>query len=170
MAVFAGLAEVAMTVGLATVSQELQSTLLWFVVGFPLFLVALFFVTLNFNHTVLYAPQDFSDETNFVKLISPEPPVDISHGVSVDVDRIASQPFTEMKTVQQIRETVMRLYDTADAEIYATNIGYRPDDRASRTGSIRTGQHSSTRRMGYTDLSREYFPLTAQRKKKRFGQ
>ncbi|NQT92860.1 MAG: hypothetical protein HQ559_08870 [Lentisphaerae bacterium] len=130
IAAFAALAQVAMTGGLALVSPELQSTLLCFIIGFPVLLVILFFATLNFNYRVLYAPRDFADESNFVKLISPEPPVDISHGVCVDVNGSASQPFTEMKTVEQIRETVTRLYNTDNAEIYATNIGYRPDDRA----------------------------------------
>src|SRR5690606_32026444 len=33
---------------------------------FPVFLVGTFFLTLNFNHRVLYAPSDYRDENNFV--------------------------------------------------------------------------------------------------------
>lgn len=129
IAVFAGLSEVAMTSALLAVDKELQIFLLYFIIGFPVLLVTLFFLTLNFNHRVLYAPHDFIDESNFVKLISPPPPVNLSNGISIDLEAAASQSFTEMKTVAQIRETITQLYNTPDAEIYATNIGYRPDDK-----------------------------------------
>lgn len=38
---------------------------MWFVMLFPTLLVVLFFLTLNFNHTVLYAPGDYSNERYF---------------------------------------------------------------------------------------------------------
>lgn len=46
---------------------ENQSTYIWFLMFFPPFLVGLFFITLNFNHKVLYAPSDYKDEDNFFK-------------------------------------------------------------------------------------------------------
>lgn len=36
---------------------------------FPFALIAVFFLTLNFNHRVLYAPSDFKDEDNFVNIL-----------------------------------------------------------------------------------------------------
>jgi hypothetical protein len=36
---------------------------------FPFALISLFFITLNFNHRVLYAPSDFKDEDNFVNIL-----------------------------------------------------------------------------------------------------
>jgi hypothetical protein len=68
IAIFAALAEVAGTVALATMDKGLQQTFVWFVMGFPTFLVALFFVTLNFNPKVLYAPSDFRNEENFLSM------------------------------------------------------------------------------------------------------
>jgi hypothetical protein len=45
-----------------------QSIFLWFLILFPSILVVLFFLTLNFNHTVLYAPGDYSDGAEFRKV------------------------------------------------------------------------------------------------------
>lgn len=35
---------------------------------FPVLLILLFFLTLNFNHKVLYSPGDFQDERHFVRM------------------------------------------------------------------------------------------------------
>lgn len=68
IAIFAGLAEVAGTVVLPFVAEANQNTYIWFLVLFPVLLVALFFATLNFNPRVLYAPSDFADEKNYMDL------------------------------------------------------------------------------------------------------
>lgn len=72
IAIFAGLAEVAGTVALATVDKSLQGTFVWFVMGFPTVLVALFFLTLNFNPKVLYAPSDFRSDDTFLNMLAGE--------------------------------------------------------------------------------------------------
>lgn len=66
--IFAGIAQVAGTIVLPLVEQELQSVFIWYVMGFPVLLVLLFFATLIFKPKVLYAPSDFTDEQNFMKL------------------------------------------------------------------------------------------------------
>lgn len=68
--VFAGIAEVAGTAVLPLVSTELQKFFIWYVMGFPVLLVVLFFITLNKNPKVLYAPSDFADENNFMELLT----------------------------------------------------------------------------------------------------
>lgn len=68
IAIFAGSAEVVATVVLATVSESVQQILVWYVISFPVFLVLLFFITLWINHTLLYAPSDFSNEQYFFEL------------------------------------------------------------------------------------------------------
>jgi hypothetical protein len=68
IAIFACLAEIAGTVAMATVSKELQSTFVWFVMGFPTLLVVLFFATWNFNSKVLYAPSDFQSDEKFLEM------------------------------------------------------------------------------------------------------
>lgn len=67
--IFAVLSEIAMTTALGIVDKSLQSTFLWFVMGFPVLLISFFFLTLNFNPKVLYAPSDFKDENLFVQTI-----------------------------------------------------------------------------------------------------
>lgn len=66
IAIFAALAEIAGTVALKLVADNLQATFIWFVILFPVLLVLLFFITLNFNPKVLYAPSDFKNEENFL--------------------------------------------------------------------------------------------------------
>lgn len=67
--IFAGIAEVAGTAVLPLMSESLQKIFIWYVMGFPILLVLLFFITLNVNPKVLYAPSDFKDEKNFMELI-----------------------------------------------------------------------------------------------------
>ena len=67
IAMFAGIAEISGTVVLPFMAPANQSTYIWFLMVFPIFLVGLFFLTLNFNHRALYAPSDYNNEDNFIK-------------------------------------------------------------------------------------------------------
>lgn len=69
IAIFAGSAEVAGTVAIKLVSPELQNVFVWFVMGFPVLLVFLFFLTLNFNSTAFYAPSDFRNDEGYLKML-----------------------------------------------------------------------------------------------------
>lgn len=66
IAIFAGLAELGGTAVLPTLDVETQKVYVWFLMIFPHFLVAAFFLLLWKKHTHLYAPSDFADEKNFV--------------------------------------------------------------------------------------------------------
>ncbi len=68
IAIFAGIAEISGTMVLPHISPENQETFIWFLMTFPFSLVVLFFITLNWNYKVLYAPSDFKDEEHFVRL------------------------------------------------------------------------------------------------------
>lgn len=72
--IFASLAEVCGTVIFLKICPELQNIFIWFVIGFPVLLVFLFFLTLNFNPTVLYAPSDFKNEDNFLRSLRKQTP------------------------------------------------------------------------------------------------
>jgi hypothetical protein len=69
IAIFAGLAEVAGTVSIKLVSPDLQHIFVWFIMVFPVFLVLLFFFTLNFNSEKLYAPSDFRNDESFLSTL-----------------------------------------------------------------------------------------------------
>lgn len=68
IAIFAGIAEVSGTIVLPFVSETNQELFIIFLICFPSILVVLFFITLNFNNKVLYAPSDYKDETNYIKI------------------------------------------------------------------------------------------------------
>ncbi len=69
IAIFAGLAEVAGTTVLALLPESLQRIFMWFVIVFPVLLVALFFFVLWFKPKHFYAPSDYKDEKHFFDLM-----------------------------------------------------------------------------------------------------
>lgn len=69
IAIFAGIAEVSGSAVLPFISETNQQTYIWFLMLFPFALITLFFMILNWNHKVLYAPSDFEDEDNFVNIL-----------------------------------------------------------------------------------------------------
>jgi len=107
IAIFAALAEVAGTVALATIDKSVQSTFIWFVMGFPVLLVVLFFLTLNFNPRVLYAPSDFKDEANFIRIVMG------SKKLSADFDTLSKLLETAK---EQIVNQVAKEVGTRDVE------------------------------------------------------
>ncbi|WP_200587597.1 hypothetical protein [Stutzerimonas stutzeri] len=66
IAMFAAIAEISGTAVLPFIHESNQSIYVWFLIIFPVLLIALFFLTLNFNHRVLYAPSDYQNEDNFL--------------------------------------------------------------------------------------------------------
>lgn len=66
IAIFAALAEINATIAIGLIDKELHSIFIWFVIGFPVLLVILFFATLNLNTKVMYSPSDFKDDKNFM--------------------------------------------------------------------------------------------------------
>ncbi|MEN5057614.1 hypothetical protein [Sphingobacterium kitahiroshimense] len=71
IAIFAALAEINATVSIGLVDKELQQTFIWFVILFPTLLIVLFFVTLNYNTKVIYAPSDYKTDESFQKMFLP---------------------------------------------------------------------------------------------------
>lgn len=108
IAIFAALAEVAGTVALKIVSPELQVTFIWFVMLFPALLVLLFFITLNFNPKVLYAPSDFKNEENFLNVIG-----GVNH-LSVNLDDVHNQ--LEVFKTQIIDDAVKQIGTVSEQE------------------------------------------------------
>ena len=103
IAIFAGLAEVAGTVALATANKEVQPTFVWFVMGFPTLLVVAFFLTLNFNPRVLYAPSDFRTDDNFLHMLSGGRAMNENFRSLAQQLEVASRSILE-ETVKQLGE------------------------------------------------------------------
>ncbi|VUG06186.1 hypothetical protein PPOLYM_02579 [Paenibacillus polymyxa] len=68
VAIFAGLAEVAGTVALGLLDSSTQRIFIYFVMGFPVLLVSLFFLVLYHKHSVLYSPSDFDNQEHFLRV------------------------------------------------------------------------------------------------------
>ncbi|WP_407559676.1 hypothetical protein [Vibrio parahaemolyticus] len=68
IAMFAGIAEISGTIVLPFIDVANQAIYIWFLMLFPVILISLFFITLNFNHRVLYAPSDYKNESHFLEL------------------------------------------------------------------------------------------------------
>jgi DNA-binding MarR family transcriptional regulator len=130
IAIFAALAEIAGTIALKIVTPELQGTFVWFVMGFPALLVLLFFITLNFNPKVLYAPSDFRDEENFLTTITGVS--NLSQNLAVVqqqlegatgkiVEDLAAQIGTANQAqIEQLTEIVDNRIDSVKAQIKVT--------------------------------------------------
>lgn len=100
IAIFAGIAEVCGTTVLPFVTDDNQLTFIYFLIAFPSALVIIFFITLNFNNKALYAPSDFTDEENYIKIFK----YDISRQEKVEVKvtsdeliQILNENFSEFK-------------------------------------------------------------------------
>ncbi len=69
IAIFAMLTEASATASLPFLDDSDRNVYVWFLISFPLCLIFLFFVTLNFNYKSLYAPSDFEKGEDFIKII-----------------------------------------------------------------------------------------------------
>ncbi len=126
IAIFAGLAEVVSTVALITVSIEVQVILVWFVMLFPLFLAVLFFVTLNFNPQVLYAPSDFQNEENFLNVLRNKKSLEVSFSklneelesstdkiLETIISRFGQEAKTQRKSLRQLIDNQIKELKTS---------------------------------------------------------
>ena len=66
--IFAGLAETAGVVILPFLAEAYQKYFMWYVMGFPVLIVCLFFYVLVRHPENLYAPSDYRDEENYVRI------------------------------------------------------------------------------------------------------
>ena len=67
IAMFAGIAELSGTVVLPFLEKPIQDVYVWFLMGFPVLMIYLFYKTLWRDHTVLYAPSDFQKDESFMQ-------------------------------------------------------------------------------------------------------
>ncbi|MEL4342295.1 hypothetical protein AAEH92_16385 [Shewanella xiamenensis] len=120
IAIFAGLAEISGTVVLPLLEKDSQLIYLWFLMGFPVLLICLFFLTLNFNYKVLYAPSDFKDEDNFLKLFGKPTFEEKIDKISSELDEAEEEPkgngvqINELKYRELIRKNMTSTHYMAE--------------------------------------------------------
>jgi len=85
IAIFAGTAEISGTAILPLLETQSQQIYIWFLMLFPLILIVFFFITLNWNHKVLYAPSDFSDENHFIDILKKPSIQEAITGIEIDL-------------------------------------------------------------------------------------
>lgn len=100
IAIFAAIAEISGTTVLPFIESENQGIYIWFLMIFPVFLVGIFFLTLNFNHKVLYAPSDYKNEDNFLKSFSRATTQEKEDKLREDIEEAEDNSPTEEDVVE----------------------------------------------------------------------
>jgi len=98
IAIFAGIIESSALATLPFLSEKSQGLYTWFLVGFPFFLTALFFLTLNFNYKSLYKPEEAGTAT---EAATPDPTIDVQPLTALS-DRPNENPETPSSAVQPV--------------------------------------------------------------------
>lgn len=73
--IFAGVVEIFGNIVLPLLDDPLQTTYMWFLILFPTLLVIAFFITLNFNHKVLYIKTNEQEDYDASSLRNKQPDV-----------------------------------------------------------------------------------------------
>lgn len=94
IAMFAAITEIGGTVVLPFIEVENQETFVWFLILFPSFLIGAFFLTLNLNHHVLYAPSDFRNEENYLKGLLRASPAERADKLKEEFKDIQAKPIS----------------------------------------------------------------------------
>jgi len=68
-----------------------------------------FFLTLNFNHKVLYAPSDFSDEINFMNLFGRATPLQKEQSINKEAQEIVRDEKSAVHDTNKIASTMNRI-------------------------------------------------------------
>lgn len=109
IAIFAAIAEISGTTVLPFIESNNQETYIWFLMIFPIFLVGTFFLTLNFNHKVLYAPSDYKDESNFLKLFDKASPEEqerkLREEIAESAEESSEEPREDPRTTSEQTES-----------------------------------------------------------------
>ncbi|EHB5529370.1 MarR family transcriptional regulator [Vibrio cholerae] len=85
IAIFAGVSEAMATIALIQLADKAQSIFIYFVMFFPTLIVVLFFYMLIYKNTALYAPSDFEDQNNYLKIYN------ISDAIGRGVDSVLQE-------------------------------------------------------------------------------
>lgn len=116
IAIFAAIAEISGTTVLPFIESENQSLYVWFLMLFPVFLVGVFFLTLNFNHRVLYAPSDYKDEKNFVNPYGKATPEEQNKKLREEVEELEAENTAEQASSEYMnRQNSVNREDSNDS-------------------------------------------------------
>lgn len=133
IAIFAAIAEISGTGILPFIEPENQKVYVWFLMLFPVFLVGVFFLTLNFNHKVLYAPSDYKDEKYFVDLSVKASPEEQGQRLQQEVKEIeleeksAKEKNNQLETHGNTEPQRIFVRDSDEGNLYKSNVSTSRD-------------------------------------------
>ncbi|WP_417594837.1 hypothetical protein [Oceanospirillum sp.] len=120
IASFAAIAEISGTTVLPFIEADNQNIYIWFLMFFPIFLVGIFFLTLNFNHRVLYAPSDYKDEKNFVNPYGKASPEEQGNKLREEVEEIEAEDTSEKSSATENADNSKKDADSAHDKFMST--------------------------------------------------
>jgi hypothetical protein len=125
IAIFAAITEISGTVVLPFINDGNQTLYVWFLIAFPSLLIVIFFITLNFNNRVLYAPSDYQNEDNFLRSLP-----------KATYAEKALKVEEEMAEDDIISETTLEAHKPGEGQ--PQGIDKRVEDRRSTASMIRS--------------------------------
>lgn len=118
--IFSGIAEIAATTVLAFLPLELQAIFVWFVMGFPILLVVLFFLTWNFNPSVLYSPSDYRNDETFLTMLTRKYKSDVENNMGELETMLIDVKQELVEKTLEVFDNKMR-YNSSDIEALIEN-------------------------------------------------
>ncbi|PMH23512.1 hypothetical protein BCU71_10025 [Vibrio lentus] len=150
IAIFAGVAEAFATGSLVFLPVEIQSIFVYFVMIFPMVIVLAFFLILVKKPQVLYAPSDYSDETNFITANG------IEQLLSAKTDQIVESvkreaPELNSKAINKVRTTLKSSFQSiAENNFENLVVNYLKEHRET---SLTTTAISDALSIGFRSVS-----------------
>jgi len=124
IAIFAGIAEVSGTVVLPFIDITNQFIFIYFLILFPSILIVLFFGTLNFNNKALYAPSDYKDEDNYIKMFK----YDIQKQTNIEVK--VSKEDSIINNIEELKSQISKLTNKI------SNLEEKPKNDSTETAEL----------------------------------
>jgi len=110
IAIFAGIIEASALATLPFLSEKSQTYYTWFLVGFPFFLTALFFLTLNFNYKSFYKPDPTEQKPLSGQVMPPDTPETVTMMFSgPDAQKLMQQQIMQAITQPPVETRQWRL-------------------------------------------------------------
>ncbi|MFJ4349200.1 hypothetical protein [Pseudomonas sp. NPDC089401] len=101
IAIFAGIIEASALAALPFLGEQSQTLYTWFLVCFPFFLTALFFLTLNFNAKSFYQPETCEGDASTPDM----PAIKSTDPVTVMLSGPDAQKLLEQQLLQAVAQT-----------------------------------------------------------------
>ena len=134
VAIFAGVAETFATGALVVLPGTMQAIFVYFVMFFPILIVASFFLTLWLKPQVLYAPSDFSNEEHFLQANKLKEIMEFETEKVLNEEKSRYEIKGDLKALSQkvAEKTVKGLEDITDEQVIEYMLHHPRQDYTDR--------------------------------------